>query len=71
MLKEHHRQRQMKSPLKKAETHTNEEELASFVLHTATFEARQAIKAGEDAKDKLAMMQKQAKEKAAEIKKLK
>ena len=61
----------MKSPLKKAETHTNEEELASFVLHTATFEARQAIKAGEDAKDKLGQMQKKAKEKADEIKKLK
>ena len=61
----------MKSPLKKAETHTNEEELASFVLHTATFEARQAIKAGEDAKDKLAKMQAQAQEVAGEIRKLK
>lgn len=61
----------MKSHLKKAETHTNEEELASFVLHTATFAERQAIKAGEDAKDKLARMQEQAKAKADKIKKLK
>ena len=61
----------MKSPLKKAETQSNEEERASFVLHTATFEARQAIKAGEDAKDKVGQMQEKAKEKAAEIKKLK
>ena len=71
MLRAQHLERQMKSPLKKAETQTNEEELASFVLHTATFEARQAIKAGEDAKDRLAMWQAQAKEKAAKIKKLK
>ena len=50
----------MKSPLKKAETHTNEEELASFVLHTATFAERQAIKADEIAKDKLIQQQQAA-----------
>ena len=61
----------MKSPLKKAETQTNEEELASFVLHTATFEQRQAIRAGEIAKDRLKEQQQKAQAMADEIKKRK
>ena len=61
----------MKSPLKKAETHTNEEELASFVLHTATFEARQAIRAGEIAKNKLKEQQQKVQAAADAIKKRK
>jgi len=61
----------MKSPLKKAETHTNEEELASFVLHTATFAERQAIKAGEIAKDKLIQKQQAAQATVAALKKRK
>jgi hypothetical protein len=61
----------MKSPLKMGETQTNEKELASFVLHTATFAERQAIKAGEAAKDRLERKQETAQAAADEIKKLK
>ena len=69
MLREHHLQLQMKSPrLKMAETQTNEKELASFVLHTATFEQRQAIKAGEKAKEEIQKLQDAAQAAADEIK---
>jgi hypothetical protein len=50
----------MKSPLNKAETYTNEQELASFVLHAATFEQRQAIRQGEIAKNELLAKQQEA-----------
>lgn len=77
MLKAHHLQRQMKSPqangrsLQMAETKTNEKELADFVLHTATFEQRQAIKAGEKAKEEIQQLQEAAQAAADEIKKRK
>lgn len=51
-----------------AETQTNEKELASFVLHTATFEQRQAIEAGEKAKEEIQKLQDAAQAAADEIK---